>query len=138
MCRVVAVMLMLGVLAVSCRKKSADNAALLPPETPLFLKEGVGYGVVKPSFVNVLGEPHAAAASTGLIRKGSVVVVVERRAVPVAEDPNGAARLWAFVELRAAKDDSAGTRPVAGWLPGDSLDFYENLPKADTASALMK
>jgi hypothetical protein len=138
MCRVFAVMLMLGVFAVSCREKSADDVALLPPETPLFLKEGVGYGVVKPSFVNVLGEPHADAASTGLIRKGSVVVVVERRAVPVAGDPTGAVRLWVFVELRAVKDDFAGTRQVAGWMPGDSLDFYASLPKADTASALMK
>ncbi|MDR1469200.1 MAG: hypothetical protein LBT00_07895 [Spirochaetaceae bacterium] len=136
MFRVCVAALMLGVLAVSCREKPVGDA-LLPLETPLFLKEGVGYGVVNASFVNVLGEPHAAAASTGLIRKGSVVVVIERRAIPVAGDPNGAARLWVFVETLPAKDDFAGTRRVAGWLPGDSVDFYASLPKAETASALM-
>ncbi|MDR0638325.1 MAG: hypothetical protein LBG27_05390 [Spirochaetaceae bacterium] len=136
MFRVFAVALMLGLLAVSCRKKSADEA-LSPPETPLFLKEGVGYGVVNASFANVRGEPHAAAVSTGLIRKGSVVVVIERRAVPVAEDPNGAMQFWAFVETQVARDEVAGTRLVAGWLLEDSMDFYASLPKAETASTLM-
>ena len=136
MFRVFVAALTLGVLAVSCREKPSDNA-LLPPETPLFVKEGVGYGVVNVSFANVLEDSRAAAVSTGLIRKGSVVVVIERRAVPVAGDPSGTTRLWAFVETQAAKDAFAGTRLVAGWLPGDSLDFYASLPKAETASALM-
>jgi hypothetical protein len=131
------VALVLGVFAVSCRAKTSEEALLLPPETPLFVKEGVCYGVVNASFANVLGEPYAAAASTGLIRKGSVVVVAERRAIPVAEDPNGMVRLWAFVEMQTAKSDFAETKSVAGWLPGDSLDFYASRHKAETAAALM-
>lgn len=129
-------MLMLGLPTVSCREKPSDNA-LLPPETPLFVKEGVGYGVVNVSFANVLEESHAAAVSTGLVRKGSVVAVIERRAVLVAGDPSGTTRLWAFVKTQPTKDGFAETRPVAGWLPADSLDFYASLSKAETASALM-
>jgi hypothetical protein len=136
MFRMFVVVLMSGVLVVSCRAKQVDDA-LSPPETPLFLKEGVGYGVINASFVNVLREPHASAASAGLIRRGSVVVVVERRTVLTGIESNGPARLWAFVETRA-EDEGEETRPVAGWLPGDSLDFYASLPQAETASVLMK
>lgn len=109
----------------------------MPPETPLFLKEGVGYGVVNASFANVLRDPRDNAASMGLIRKGSVVVVVERRAIPVEGDPNGEARLWVFVEMQTAQGDFAETRQVTGWLPGESMDFYTSLSQAETASAMM-
>jgi hypothetical protein len=135
MSRLFVAALILGVLAVSCRAKPVDEA-LLPPETPLFLKEGVGYGVVNVSFANVFGGPQDDAASMGLIRRGSIVVVVERRTIPVTGDPNGAARLWAFVE-QTARDDFAEMRQVAGWLPGESMDFYTSLSQAETASAMM-
>jgi hypothetical protein len=46
-------------------------------------------------------------------------------------------RLWVFVEARGQEGELPGGKPVTGWLPGESLDFYENLPRAETASALM-
>jgi hypothetical protein len=120
---------------VSCRAKPSDDA-LLPPETPLFVKEGVGYGVVNVSFAHVLERPSSAlSGSAGLIRKGSVVTVIERRSVPAAGD--SAARLWVFVEARSKESEAPGGKRVSGWLPGESLDFYENLPRAETAAALM-
>jgi hypothetical protein len=137
MFRVFIAALTLGALAASCREKPADET-LSPPETPLFLKEGIGYGVVTVSFANVLEEPRPAAVSTGLIRRGSVVVAVECRALPLEENSNGAARLWVFVETRPEEDNSAETRPVAGWLPEDHVDFYASLPKAETASKRMR
>jgi hypothetical protein len=122
------------VLVASCRGKLPDDA-VLPPETPLFVKEGVGYGVISVSFAHVLGKlPPASSESTGLIRRGSVVTVIERRAILAEGDST---RLWALVEARSKEGEAAGGKPVLGWLPGESLDFYENLPRAETASALM-
>jgi hypothetical protein len=134
MVRIPASVLALFFLFASCRAKVPDDA-LLPPETPLFTQEGVGYGVVNVSFAHVLEAlPPAPSGSAGLIRKGSVVVVVERRSLPAA---GGAAmQLWAFVEAQG-KEGEPGGKPVSGWLPGANLDFYENLPRAETASALM-
>jgi hypothetical protein len=121
------------ILVASCRGKLPDDA-VLPPETPLFVREGVGYGVINVSFAHVLGKlPPVSSESTGLIRRGSVVTVIERRAIPAEGDST---RLWALVEARS-KESEAGGKPVLGWLPGESLDFYENLPRAETASALM-
>jgi hypothetical protein len=132
--QIFAVALILIFCAASCKPKLSLDA-LLPPETPLFVKEGVGYGVVNASFAHVLEKPNSVSSSSGLIRKGSIVTVIERRAVPSAGEPS--IRLWAFVEARGKEGDPSGSKPVAGWLPGESLDFYENLPKAETASALM-
>jgi hypothetical protein len=134
MYRIFAVTLTMVFFAASCKPKLSFET-LQPPETPLFVKEGVGYGVVNVSFAHVLEKPNPVSASTGLIRKGSIVTVIERRAVPSAEDP--AIRLWAFVEARGKEGDPSGSKPVAGWLSGESLDLYENLAKAETASALM-
>jgi hypothetical protein len=134
MLRILAVVLT-TFLVVSCRAKVPGDA-LLPPETPLFVKEGVGYGVVSVSFAHVLERlPPVVSGSTGLIRKGSVVTVVERRAV--AAEGESTAQLWVFVEAWSKDGESPGGKTVSGWLPGESLDFYDNLPKAQTASALM-
>jgi hypothetical protein len=123
---------LVAVFVVSCKPKSSDDT-ILPPETPLFVKEGVGYGVVKVSFAHVLENlPPGPSASTGLIRKGSVVTVVERRSV---QAESAEVRLWVFVEARGG--ESGGGKAVSGWLPGESLDFYGNLPRAERASALM-
>jgi hypothetical protein len=127
------ILVALLVLVASCRGKLPDDA-VLPPETPLFVREGVGYGVISVSFAHVLEKlPPVSSESTGLIRRGSVVTVIERRAIPAEGDST---RLWALVEARS-KEGETGGKPVLGWLPGESLDFYENLPRAETASALM-
>jgi hypothetical protein len=140
MFRIFAGVLALLFLVVSCRAKVPESP-LLPPETPLFVYGGVGYGVVNVSFALVLGElPPAPSESSGIIRKGGVVRVIERRSVPAAEETAPAVRIWALVEARGS-----GTMPggaprgglVRGWLPDESIDFYENLPKAETASLLM-
>jgi hypothetical protein len=138
MFRILAVVVSGVLLVVSCRPRPTENA-ISPPETPLFVKEGVGYGVINVSFVHVIKEPVLASAgsstSVGLLRKGSIVGVVERRSIP--EVNSGTAQVWVFVEARGAEDAASGTRSVFGWLSAGSLDFYENLPKAETASALM-
>jgi hypothetical protein len=133
--RLLATVLVAVFFLASCRAKPSDDA-LLPPETPLFVKEGIGYGVVNVSFAHVLERPPPASSeAAGLIRKGSIVTVVERRSVPAAGD--SAARLWVFIEARSKEREPSGGKPVSGWLPGESLDFYENLPRAETAAALM-
>jgi hypothetical protein len=117
------------VLAASCKDK-ANDYTIEPPETPLFVKDGVGYGVVTVSFAHILAEPPPAPPEpAGLIRKGGVVLVIARRNIWVEA---GVGRLWALVEIQNKELGS-----VLGWLPGESFEFYESLPKAETASARM-
>jgi hypothetical protein len=124
-----------GIAITACKPKPALDA-ILPPETPLFVKDGIGYGVVNVSFAHVLKEAGGAAAA-GLLRKGSVIEIVERRRLREAEAVSGETQLWLYVVTRETEDAAAGIKPVAGWLPGASVDFYESLPKAVTAAALM-
>jgi hypothetical protein len=165
MVRIFVGVLALGLLLVSCREKEPERPLVLP-ETPLFDAEGVGYGVVNVSFALVLKAlPPAAPESAGIIRKGGVVRVVERRAAPASGTvpPAPAARtgptsvpsaqaagaaaprvaapgtvpvIWALVEARGAGVPPGGT-PVRGWVPDESVDFYDNPARAETAALLM-
>jgi hypothetical protein len=119
MLRIFAAVVAAGFLAVSCRVKMPEDA-LLPPETPLFVREGVGYGVVNVSFAHVLERlPPVVSGSAGLIRKGSVVTVVERRAVAAAGDSG--TRLWVFVEARSREGEAPGAKPVSAMVLAYSL-----------------
>ena len=123
-------MCVLFLVASACTPRTGSEA-VVPPETPLFESNVIGYGVVNQSFANILDKPDAAADVLGFIRKGGVVKIIERRA---AVKSGEAAEIWVYV---TAEVEAADDRPVSGWLREPGLDRYENLPRARSASRLM-
>jgi hypothetical protein len=77
--------------------------------------------VINKSYTHLAENPDHAGASRGYLRRGSVIRVIERRAV-VAGDQ---AESWVLVE-----GDSRG------WLPEGEVDIYDNEGQAHTAAGL--
>ena len=79
----------------------------------------IGYGVVKPSYIDLSREPKQGGLSQGYMRRGTIVRVLERRAVIVE---NGI-ESWVLVE-----------GGYQGWLREEEVDVYNYEDQAKTAS----
>ena len=91
----------------------------LPPETAIFSRQVLSYGVVTASYIKALSEPGGDGVSLGYAREGVIVTVVERRLIRTEDRTE----YWVLVE--------DGT---AGWLPETALDMYPSEAKARTAA----
>jgi len=107
-----------GFLFASCGF-SAREVVAGPPPTPVLARSHVGHGVILPSYARILDQPDDTGVALGYFRRGVVVRVLERRALPVDDVPV----LWVLVE--------DGLR---GWLKADVVDVYENEGQARTAA----
>ncbi|MDR0475761.1 MAG: hypothetical protein LBH43_19085 [Treponema sp.] len=108
----------------SCTRNNA-NAVLNPPPTDPLSRDFLGFGVVTVSFTHLWEEPGGEGASLGYLRKGSLVKILERKAVNYREGTV----FW----LLAVYEDGA----LEGWFRGDSVEVYDNESRAITASKSM-
>ena len=110
-----------ALVSFSCTR-AKDELFIIPPPTHPLSRPVIGYGVIKPSYTNLSGEPKQEGLSQGYMRRGSVVRVLERRAVIV----QGGIELLVLVE--------GGYR---GWLKEDEVDVYDYEAQAKTASEML-
>jgi hypothetical protein len=115
------ILLLAGTCLLSCNIKK-EEAPVAPPETSPLSQPHIGFGVINVSYTNVNTDPGEPGNSLGYLRRGSVVLVHERR--PVKN--GGKTESWLLVE---------GT--FKGWLKETLVDVYENKLKAQTASESM-
>jgi hypothetical protein len=117
LCYSVQVLLLL--LFCSCTR-SEEEAPVIPPLTNPLSSPVVGYGVVRVSYIHVVGEPNPNALSLGYLRQGSIVQVVERRPIANAQ---GLMEPWVLVDGN-----------YQGWLQEAVIDIYDNEAQARTAA----
>jgi hypothetical protein len=101
-----------------CSRRSVSYEIQLPVTAPLS-RSVIGYGVIASSYTHVLDRRDINGEPLGLLRKGSIVEILERR--PVVQ--NNKAESWVFV---------SGT--YTGWLREDELNVYDYRAQAETAA----
>jgi len=94
-----------------------------PPLTFPLSQSYIGYGVINVSYTRVNAGIEESGASTGYLRQGSVVRIIERRMVK----NEGKTETWVLVEGSAK-----------GWLKESLMDIYGNESQAITAAGQMK
>jgi hypothetical protein len=110
-------------LALAC-SRSAESS-LKPPETPI-LTGGLGWALVKESYVRLKERPASSAADLDHLRRGSVLEV-EARAIGDAAKPDDKG-LWYRLKSEG----------VSGWVKEAELDVFRSKDQADRARAALK
>ncbi|MDR2467451.1 MAG: hypothetical protein LBD22_00640 [Spirochaetaceae bacterium] len=106
----------------SCLGK-AHAEDIIPPPTPPLSRTVIGYGVINTSYTHVLDRRGENGEALGLLRKGTIVEILERRPVMRGERTEN----WVF---------AAGT--YAGWLKEDELYIYNSRAQAETAAGSLQ
>jgi len=122
------VSLLLVFLLPGC-SRSAGELPVIPPPTHPLVRDYIGYGVVTVSFTHLLSEPGLSGISIGYLRQGTVVRIIERRAVT----SKGKTASWVLAE---GNYEGTGA-PSQGWLEETTVAVYENESMAQTASKAM-
>jgi hypothetical protein len=113
--------LLLVLCLCSCGGGSGNGIA--PPLTSPLSRPLIGYGVIIVSYTSVVDEPNlTGGVSLGILRKGTVAPVLERRRINV----KGKIESWILVE-----------GSYAGWLREETLEIFENEAQAKTAAAAL-
>ncbi|MDR1216144.1 MAG: hypothetical protein LBK25_05650 [Treponema sp.] len=99
-----------------------DNFSIIPPPTFPLSRAVIGYGVILPSYTNLVSEPALGSFSRGYMRRGTVVSVLERKAIQKQD----AIESWVFIE--------GGYK---GWLNEERVFIYDHEVQAITASNMM-
>ncbi|MDR2481447.1 MAG: hypothetical protein LBD07_04030 [Spirochaetaceae bacterium] len=102
----------------SCNKKPQDMIILAP--TPPLSRSVIGYGLITSGYSRLYDMRGEDKKSIGLLRKGSVVEIIERW--PVIQENK--TESWLFVR---------GT--YSGWIREKELEVYDTLIQAQTASS---
>jgi hypothetical protein len=110
----------------SCRGKTGE-IPVFPPVTPPLSRPVIGYGVVNVSYTYMVEAPGEGELSLGYLRRGSLISILERRALPAGE----AAETWVLVE------EAAPQGRQRGWLRESVVDIYDNEFQANTAARSM-
>ena len=121
-------LLVLPVLFAGC-SRTQEELPLVPPLTNPLSREYIGYGVVNGSFVHLLNEPGAEGVSQGYLRRGTVVRILERKALSEKEKTE----LWVLAE---GNYDGQGN-VSRGWLEETTVEIYDSESRAKTASKAM-
>ncbi|MDR2700921.1 MAG: hypothetical protein LBB72_00655 [Spirochaetaceae bacterium] len=106
------------VISVFCSACS-PKLDITPPTAPPLSRTVLGYGVISVSYTGVMDEPSKSSVTLGYVREKTIVTVLERRIIR-EEDT---LEYWMLIEGN-----------YRGWLPGQVLDVYDNLEKAQTAA----
>jgi len=99
-----------------------EEASVVPPVTSPFSKDYIGFGVITESFTHVLSDPNEDSASTGYLRRGSLVKILRRQTIKNADVFTS----WVLIE---------GNQH--GWLKEEVMNIYNNENQAKTASESM-
>lgn len=122
--------LLLLVLFLSCVRNSTETP-VIPPSTNPLANEFIGYGVVNIAFAHVTADP-LQDTPLGFLRKRSLVQITERRTL----SGRGNTETWVKITEYSADPNSAQTA-IEGWLRENSLNVYDNVFQAVTASQAM-
>jgi len=110
-------------LSLSACSFKKEEIVVSPPLTFPLSQSYIGYGVVNVSYTRVSASIEESGLSSGYLRQGSVVRIIERRLVKT----EGKTEAWVLVE---------GT--AKGWLKESLIDIYSNENQAVTAAGQMK
>jgi hypothetical protein len=105
----------------SCSRRRLD-AEIIPPATPPLSRSIIGYGVISGAYTHVM-DKKGGAIEVGLLRKGAIVEVLERR--PVVTE--GVAESWVL-----ASGDN-----YSGWVREKEVTIYNSRSQAKTAAGLI-
>jgi hypothetical protein len=106
-------------LAVSCSRKAPEDE-IIPRSAPPLSRSIIGYGVVNSSYAHILDKRGGDGKTAGILRKGAIVEVLERR--PLVTD--GRVESWIL----------ASNTGYTGWLRENELNIYDSKVQAETAS----
>ncbi|MDR0410454.1 MAG: hypothetical protein LBH75_00570 [Treponema sp.] len=109
------------IILLSCARVK-DSFSIIPPPTYPLSRSVIGYGVIVPSYTNLSSAPDSTSFSQGYMRRGTIVNVLERKAVR----KQSAIESWVFVE--------GGYK---GWLNEEEVHIYDYEGQAITASDAM-
>jgi hypothetical protein len=118
-----ALCILLASSAFSCLRSA--ESSLRPPETPI-LTGGLGWALVKESYVRLKEKPTSSAPDLDHLRRGSVLEV-ESRAIGDAARPDDQG-LW--YRLKAAG--------ASGWVRETELDLFRTEEQAERAATAIK
>ena len=104
-----------------------EEPKVSPPLTFPLSQSYIGYGVVNVSYTRVNANIEESGSSSGYLRQGSVVRILERRLVKT----EGKTETWVLVEGLAEGS-------VKGWLKESLIDIYGNENQAVTASKAIR
>ncbi|MDR0583839.1 MAG: hypothetical protein LBG57_05745 [Treponema sp.] len=116
---------MVHIAPVSCGRNKEETPVIPPLSSPLS-RTIIGFGVINVSYTYVTAGPEEAGASSGYLRRGSLVRIIERRLVK----NGGTVESWVLAEENAQGN-------VRGWLREELVDIYDNEGRAKTASESM-
>jgi hypothetical protein len=106
-------------LAVACSRRAPEDE-IVPRAAPPLSRSIIGYGVINASYAHILDKSGNDGRAVGILRKGTVVEVLERR--PLVTD--GKAESWVL----------ALSTGYSGWLHENELHIYDSKAQAQTAS----
>ena len=101
----------------SCGSKK-EETPVIPPVTPPLSADYIGFGVITASYTHVMAQPAENAASSGYLRRGTIVEIVRRI--------NTSTGSWVLI------NGSQG-----GWMKEDVMEIYDSEVKAKTAAQLL-
>jgi hypothetical protein len=119
-----ALICIIGALPICACSRSLESS-LRPPETPI-LTGGLGWALVKESYVRLKEKPLSSASDLDHLRKGSVLRI-EARAIGDAAKPEDKG-IW--YRLQASG--------ISGWVRDDDLDVFRSEEQAERAGVLLK
>ena len=119
-------LLLFPLLFLSCSRVSNHSPVIPPPTNPL-IREFIGYGVVSVSFAQVLDEPRQDGATLTILRRSSLVRIIERRILR----NRGLSEVWVLVEAQGSEGK------VEGWLGESSINVFNTEVQASTAAGAM-
>jgi hypothetical protein len=108
-------------LASCARRHLSDD--IIPPVTSPLSRPVIGYGVISSSYTHVLDKRGDDGTALGLLRRGSVVEILERR--PVLRGDK--AESWVF---------ASGN--FSGWLKEEEVRVYSSRAQAETDSGMLR
>jgi len=104
-----------------CGIRKTDTA-IVPPLTSPLSRTVIGYGVVNVSYTQLREEPAQSSVSSGYLRRGSVVRILENRVIKSGNH----IEQWVLAEGN-----------YTGWLIMEVVDIYDNELQARTAAEFM-
>ena len=122
----VSLVLLFPLLLLFCSPNSNKDSLIPPPTNPL-IREFIGYGVVTASFAQVLEEPRLDGASLAILRRASLVRIIERRIVR----NRGLSEIWMLVDAQGSEGK------IQGWLDESSINVFSTEVQALTAVGTM-
>jgi hypothetical protein len=108
-------------LASCTRHRPSDE--IIPPATSPLSRPVIGYGVISGSYTHVLDKRGDDGTALGLLRRGSIVEILERR--PVLRGDK--AESWVF---------ASGN--FSGWLKEEEVRVYPSRAQAETDSGMLR